>query len=52
MPALSEDWALANVMVLEGMGSSTIEHMALPISLLEQKVTWLVKKEKRKNKPI
>jgi hypothetical protein len=52
MRALSEDQALANAIALEGMGSGTIEHMAPPTSLLEQKVAWSVKKEKRKDKPI
>jgi hypothetical protein len=52
MHALSEDQALTNAIALEGMGSGTIEHMAPPTSLLEQKVAWSVKKEKRKDKPI
>jgi hypothetical protein len=52
MHAPSEDWALANMIALEGISSGTIEHMAPPISLLEWKVARSVKKEKRKNKPI
>jgi len=52
MRALLEDRALADAIALEGMGSGTIEHMAPPTSLLEQKVAWSVKKEKRKDKPI
>jgi hypothetical protein len=52
MCALSEDRALTDAIALEGMGSGTIEHMALLTGLLEQKVAWSVKKEKRKNKLI
>jgi hypothetical protein len=48
----TEDWALADAIVLEGMGSGPIKHMGPPTSLFERKAARSVKKEKQSNKPI
>jgi len=51
MCVLREDWALADVIVLEGMGSSTIEHGAADELVRTESCKGNVSEKRKEKKP-